>query len=61
VESSVCRLSTEVKPQTISRRNQKTDTTAQPEKKFLQLTRSECIILQGNIRDGVQNDPKGLI
>jgi hypothetical protein len=35
-------LSMEVKPKTISRLKQKTDTMAQPEKKFLQPTRSEC-------------------
>jgi hypothetical protein len=34
-----------VTPKTISRHNQKTDTTAQLEKKFLQPTRSECIHL----------------
>jgi hypothetical protein len=40
-----CTLSMEVKSKTNSHHNQKTDTTAQPEKKFLQPTRSKSIYL----------------
>ncbi len=40
--SNVDTLSTEVKPKTISCYNQKSDTMAQPEKKFLQPTCSKC-------------------
>ncbi len=38
-----CTLSMKVKPKTLSRHNQKTDTTAQPEKSSFQYMHSKCI------------------